>query len=233
MHKYAARKQKGEDRVTIPGNPSTPAFYPLCLNLTGKCCVVVGGGEVARRKVEALLAAGGRVTVVSPDLVPSLRQLQEADKIHHLARAYREGDLAEAFVAIAATDDPRVNHAVAAEARRQRVLVNVVDDPGYCDFTLPSVLRRGDLLVAIFTGGRSPAFARHVREELEGFLTPDYVALLDLVAAVRSKLLARGLRVSGQAWRQALDGELKARVKEGDLYGARELLLARLTGSDF
>ena len=206
------------------------ARYPICLDLADRTCVVVGGGDVAERKVVSLLAAGARVVVVAPALAPGLWRLRGEGRLEHTSRPYQEGDLADAFLAIAATDDAEANRAVAAEARRRRVLVNVVDDPALCDFTLPAVLRRGDLLVAVSTGGRSPAVARYVREELEDFLTPEHVLLLELAAEVRAELRARGQRASGQAWRKALDGDLLALIREGKLELARARIVARLTG---
>ena len=208
------------------------ARYPVCLDLAGRTCVVVGGGDVAERRVASLLAAGARAVVVSPALGPGLRGLREEGRLEHVSRPYEDGDLAGAFLAIAATDDARVNHAVAAEARRRGVLVNVVDDPAFCDFTLPAVLRRGDLLVAVSTGGRSPAAARHIREELEEFLTPERVLLVELAAEVRAELRARGRRADGEAWREALRGDLLALIREGKLELARARIVARLGGEE-
>jgi precorrin-2 dehydrogenase / sirohydrochlorin ferrochelatase len=135
--------------------------YPLVLDLKGRRCVVVGGGTVAERKVDGLLAAAAEVTVVSPKL---------SDKLE--ARAAR-GDLAGAALAFVATGDTRLAAAIAREGRSQGVWVNAADDPEHCDFFLPSVLRRGPLLVAVATGGGSPALARAVREEIERLLPGD------------------------------------------------------------
>lgn len=204
------------------------AYYPVCLNVRGKTCVVVGGGDVAERKVISLLEADARVVVISPDLTPGLRRLRDEGAMDHVVRPYRDGDLGGTFLAIAATDDETTNHAAFAEAHRQGVLVNVVDDPAHCDFTLPAVLRRGDLMVSVATNGRSPAVARYIRDELEGFLTPEHLTLLELAAELRAETRARGQRVAGEAWRQALDGELLALIGRGDLSAARARLMARL-----
>lgn len=204
--------------------------YPVGLNVANRRCVVVGSGGVAERKVRSLLATGARVVIISPDLAPGLRELHAEGRLEHVARAYRQGDLAQAFLAIAATGDRAINRAVADEARSRNVLANVVDDPARCDFTIPAVLRRGDLLVSVATGGRSPAVARYIRDELERVLTREHVALLEVVAEVRAELQARGQRVSREAWRLAIDDDLLAPIRRGDLDLARSRLAARLTG---
>ena len=166
----------------------------MVLEVSGRACVVIGGGEVAERKVESLLAAGGAVTVVSPDVTRRLESLIDTGGIRHVPRRYRRGDLAGAALAFVATGDPDVAAAVAREGRRRGVWVNAADDPEHCDFFLPSVLRRGPLLVAVATGGASPALARAVRERIERLLPDGCAALAETVADVRRELRARGLR---------------------------------------
>jgi precorrin-2 dehydrogenase/sirohydrochlorin ferrochelatase len=145
--------------------PARPeAYYPLFLDLRGKPCVVVGGGKVAERKAVSLLAAGARLTVVSPALTPRLREEKDKGRLRHVERAFRPGDLKGAFLVIAATDDEKVNRAVAG---RKDLLVNVVDRPEHCNFIVPSSVRRGPLTVAISTSGTSPAMARAIREDME------------------------------------------------------------------
>lgn len=156
--------------------------YPIFLvGLEEARCVVVGGGTVAARKVRALLRADAQVTVVSPNLCGPLRRLADEGQVQVLDRAYRTGDLREALLVIAATDDPEINEHVWEEAQARGLLVNVVDDPDHCNFIAPSVVRRGPLTFAISTSGRCPALSRHLRRHLEQELTPaygDYVALL-------------------------------------------------------
>ncbi len=200
-------------------------YYPIVLELAGRPCLVIGGGAVAERKVEGLLAAGATVTVVSPELAPGLAALVAAGRLRHVARAYRAGDLASAQLAFVATDDGVVNEAVAREGRERGVWVNAADDPAHCDFLLPSVLRRGDLVVAVATGGASPALSRAIREELEGYFTEDYAALAEVVAEVRQEMKARGRLPDAEAWRRALDGDLRRLVAEG----RRDEAKARLT----
>jgi precorrin-2 dehydrogenase / sirohydrochlorin ferrochelatase len=166
--------------------------YPVCLvGLEHRLSVVIGGGKVAARKVRALLEAGARVTVVSPDAVPELRRLSQAEQIHHIPRAYCDGDLAGAFVVVVATDDPAVNHAAWLEAERLGCLVNVADDPAHSNFIVPAVLRRGELTLAVSTGGASPALARVLREQLESGIGSEYGALAELLADLRPVLLTR------------------------------------------
>jgi precorrin-2 dehydrogenase/sirohydrochlorin ferrochelatase len=153
--------------------------------------VVVGGGAVAARKVQALLDAGARTTVISPTIVHEIETQAQAGAITLLRRPYQEGDLEGAFLVIAATDDQAINHAVWEEAKQRGCLVNVVDDPDHCNFILPAIVKRGELSVAISTGGASPALARRLREQLEDFVGPEYGILADLLAELRPALLSR------------------------------------------
>jgi precorrin-2 dehydrogenase / sirohydrochlorin ferrochelatase len=189
---------------------------------------VVGGGKVAERKVEGLLTAGGAVTVVSPDVSDGLQGLVDAGRVRHVQRRYRRGDLAGAALAFVATGDRRVAAAVAREGRRRGVWVNAADDPEHCDFFLPSVMRRGPLLVAVATGGTGPALARAVREWIDRLLPDGCAALAEAVADVRRELRARGLRPDASAWSQALTDELQRVTSGNGGDGARARLLDRL-----
>jgi siroheme synthase-like protein len=165
--------------------------YTICLiGLQARQTVVVGGGNVAARKVEGLLAAGARVKVISPVFIPELQSLADSGVITCCQRRYQEGDLEGAFLAIAATDETEVNHAVWTEATRRGCLVNVVDDPEHSSFILPAVLQRGDISLAVSTGGSSPALARRLRERLEKIIGPEYETLALLMAELRPELLA-------------------------------------------
>jgi siroheme synthase-like protein len=204
------------------------ATYPLIVDLSGRTCVVVGGGGVAERKVEGLLAAGAVVTVVSPKLSAGLATRASAGDIQHVCRRYQRGDLAGATLAFVATGDRRLTAAVAREGRRRRVWVNAADDPEHCDFFLPSVLRRGPLLVAVATGGASPALARAIREEIERLLPADYTVLAETVAQVRRELRARGLRPDPSTWSRALSTEIRRLGVNGGPDDARARLLQSL-----
>lgn len=203
-------------------------YYPVALNLTGRAVIVVGGGAVAERKVDGLLGAGARVTVVAPRVTQALARLAERDHVRHLAREYRYGDLDGHDLAFVAVDDDDVSREVGDEARARGAWVNTADDPVRCDFILPSVLRRGDLVIAVTTGGVSPALARAVREQLEHVVTDDYGDLTALVADVRRELHAGGARPDAAAWSRALDDELRQLVRAGRTEEARRRLSEQL-----
>ncbi|MFI5280434.1 MAG: bifunctional precorrin-2 dehydrogenase/sirohydrochlorin ferrochelatase [Gemmatimonadales bacterium] len=202
--------------------------YPVALDLTGRPCLVVGGGAVAERKVSALVDAGARVTVVSPSLTPVLLQVATEAPLCWRPREYARGDAAGFVLVMVATDDRDVNAAVAAECRERGILVNCADDPARCDFILPSVLRRGAVTVAVSTGGQSPTMARLVREQLDALLPRDVAALTDVVTSVRRALSDDGVSLDGERWRHALDGELRSLVAAGRTTEARARLLDRL-----
>ena len=166
------------------------AYIPIFLDVTGRECVVVGGGEVAARKVESLLEAGARVTVVSPRLSPPLESLVASRSVTHLARDYQRGDIRGCVLVYAATDDPKLHRDLAAEARALGIPVNVVDVPELCTFIAPAVLQRGALQIAISTGGASPAFAARLRRDLEDQFGPEYARTLEVLRAARRRLHA-------------------------------------------
>ncbi len=203
-------------------------YYPIFVEMTGRPCAVVGGGLVAERKVAALFEAGARVTVISPNLTTCLQSWASEGRLNHVARDYRRGDLGEFEMVFVATDNAEVNAAIARDGREQRVWVNSADDPSHCDFILPSVLRRGELVVAVSTGGSSPALARAIREELEVYFTDDYATLAEIVRDVRHKMKEHCLSPSVEAWHDALDGDLRRLVREGNQREAKAYLLRRL-----
>jgi siroheme synthase-like protein len=168
------------------------------------------------------------VTVVAPTLTPALEQRAAEGAIAVRRRPYAEGDLAGAFLAIAATDAPEVNAAVAAEARARGVLLNRADAPAAGDFIVMTTVERGDLQLAIATAGRSPAFARRVREELERLLPPEYDQLLALQAELRAELRAAGQAIPPERWQAAADAEVLALLRQGDRAGAAARLRAHL-----
>jgi len=149
------------------------SLFPMFLKLAARRCVVVGAGAIAESKIESLLEAEAQVTVVAPEALPRVRAWAEGGDVTWLRREYREGDLAGAFLAVAATATPEVNRAVFAEARERGVMVNAVDDPPFCDFYFPSVVRRGELQIAISTAGESPALAQRLRKEINAALPLD------------------------------------------------------------
>jgi precorrin-2 dehydrogenase/sirohydrochlorin ferrochelatase len=156
-------------------------LYPIFLDLSGRRCVVVGGGEVASRKARKLLQARARVVVISPEISPEL----ESVAVEVNRRPYEEGDLEGAYLAFAATDSREVNAAVAREAKERGIPANVADRPSEGDFALPSTLRRGRLQVAVSTGGASPALARRIKDELEESFGPEWSGLVEELHAAR------------------------------------------------
>ncbi|MEX0804592.1 MAG: bifunctional precorrin-2 dehydrogenase/sirohydrochlorin ferrochelatase [Candidatus Binatia bacterium] len=205
-------------------------YYPIFLDLTGRRCVVIGGGSIAERKVEGLLAAGAEITVVSPEMSEGLGLLLMHGSIKHVARKYQNGDLEGYAMAFVATDDEAITAAVFCEARCRGIWVNCADDPSHCDFILPAVIRRGELAIAVSSGGASPALARAVREELEKFLTDDFAQLVQTASEVRRELRQRSLQTTAEAWNRALTGDFRHLIQQGKTGEAKQLLLATLEG---
>jgi precorrin-2 dehydrogenase/sirohydrochlorin ferrochelatase len=168
-------------------------YFPAFLDLRGRRCLVVGGGAIGERKAKDLVDCGARVTVVSPAITPGLRALAASDLVAHRARKFLRSDVRGCAVVIAATGSARVDDAVAAEARRRNALVNVVDRPAHCDFIVPSVLRRGELQIAVSTGGRSPALAREIRRRLEPLFGPELAEMVEQVGRERARARAEAL----------------------------------------
>jgi len=212
-------------------------YYPVFLDIAGKPAVVIGGGHIALQKVQGLLDAGADVTVVSPELLPELQDLVSKGRLSHVPRGYQAGDLEGFALAFVATDDRSVNAEVTKEARERRVLVNAVDDPPNCDFIMPSIVRKGDLIVAISTSGGSPAMARKFREQVEEFFSEEDAGLLALASEVRREFRDNGLAVGdcprcgrgpNDLWNAALDASVKRLLSEGRRDEAKELLVRRL-----
>jgi len=165
------------------------ALFPIFLKLTGRPCTVIGGGNLAESKIESLLTANARVTVIAPEANARISALAEAGEISLQTREYAHGDLTGQFLAVAATDNPAVNRAVFAEAEASSVLINAVDDPPFCDFYFPSVVRRGDLQIAISTAGASPALAQRLRKEINELLPLDTGDWLTELGNLRREVL--------------------------------------------
>lgn len=160
-------------------------YYPIYIDLQTQRCLVVGGGEVAERKVETLLRAQGTVTVISPALTPRLQSWAEEKRMTALVRPYRDGDLHGFSLVFAATDDEELQRRLAADAREAGIFINVVDRPALCSFIVPALVTQGDLTVAVSTGGASPALAKKIRQDLQQHFGPEYALALVLLARVR------------------------------------------------
>jgi siroheme synthase-like protein len=204
------------------------SYFPIFLEMAGRRALVVGGGAVAERKIGSLLEAGAQITVISPDTTETITQWSEEKSINVSARRYQPGDLAGYELVFVATDDEEVNAMAHNEGRERGVWVNAADDPVHCDFILPSVLRRGDLTVAVSSGGGSPALARTIREELEIHLTQEYEQLAKLAAEARVELHKRSLSVPFETWRRALSGDVRQLLMRGEVARAKSHLLKEL-----
>jgi precorrin-2 dehydrogenase/sirohydrochlorin ferrochelatase len=207
------------------------SFYPICLDLEARPCVVVGGGRVAERKVLGLLSCKAHVSVISPVLTEELL-LQHADgNIQWIDREYRQGDLGQAFLAIAATDDEETQKQVYEEADTNNLLLNVADVPQRCNFILPATARQGDLAISVSTAGKSPALARKIRMELEKRYGPEYRVLVDILGVLRPQVLASGLRQSEneQLFKQLLHDDMAEWIRNKN-WGSMEKHLCAVLG---
>jgi precorrin-2 dehydrogenase/sirohydrochlorin ferrochelatase len=198
--------------------------YPITLvGLAEARCVVVGGGEVATRKVAALRRAGARPEVISPIVSETLLRQAEAGEIELTPRRYQEGDLAGARLVVAATDDPAINEAVWREAQARNILINVVDDPPHCNFYVPATVRRGSLTLSISTGGSSPALARRIRQDLEQHYDPayeDYLALLGGLRPLIQETISDAAHRKA-VWEDLLDSQILDMLRSGAYVAAQ------------
>jgi precorrin-2 dehydrogenase / sirohydrochlorin ferrochelatase len=199
--------------------------YPVSLEVEGRPVLVVGGGRVAARKVDGLLACGAAVHVIGEQVAD---ELKARPGVTWEERPYRPGDVAGHWLVLSATDRPEVNRAVHDEAEAAGVWVNSADDPANCTFTLPSVLRRGPITVAVSTGGASPGLATWLRRRLEAELGPEYETLLAMVAEARAGVKAAGRSSEQIDWQSALDSEILELIRAGHVAEARERLQAWL-----
>jgi precorrin-2 dehydrogenase / sirohydrochlorin ferrochelatase len=192
--------------------------YPAILMLDGRLGVVIGGGAVGERKVRTLLEAGAKVKVITPEATPRLKKLAGDDTIELIERPYQRGDLKGAAVVIASTDERDVNQAIYEEALDEGVPVNVVDDPPHCTFIAPSIVRRGDLMIAISTGGTNPAMAVRIRERLEKEFGPEYEAYFDLIKRLKSEVdQASTQQERADAWYRVVDSNVLDLVRAGKI----------------
>ena len=208
--------------------PVEVPLYPVNLRVDGVACLVVGGGPVAARKAAGLRACGASVRVVAPEVGDEVRRLPGVEWDE---RPYRPGEAAGYRLVMTATDDPTVTAAVAADADAAGVWVNAADDPANCTFTLPSVARRGPLTVAISTGGHSPALAVWLRRHVDREMGPEYEVLLELLSEERGRLRHEGRSTEEVDWQNALDSDMLALIRAGNVQRARERLQACLSSS--
>ena len=198
------------------------------LFLDDQPCLVIGAGRVAARKVEGLVASGARVHVVAPQVDGEIRALPG---VSWEERPYRRGEVAGYRLAVAATDDPAVNRSVYDDGEAEGVWVNSADDPASCSFTLPSVVRRGAVMVTVSTGGQSPALAAWLGTRLAEQLGPEYGVLGEILSAERERIRASGRSTEGLDWQKALDSDMLDLIRRGQVDQARERLQACLSSS--
>jgi len=201
-------------------------YYPIYLELRNQPCIVIGGGKIAEGKVEGLLATGATVTIVSPDLTSHLHTLVEQNQVAHIARTYQQGDLTGAFMVICATDQTEINHQVWQEALANQQLVNVVDDTPRCNFIAPAILRKGDLNIAISTGGKAPALAVRLKERLQKEIGPQYERFLELSGQLREPLTRNipDFETRKKLWYELVDSDVLNLIANGNEAAALDLI---------
>jgi siroheme synthase-like protein len=200
------------------------AGWPVNLLVRDRLVVVVGAGRIAARKIEPLLELGAKVTVIAPEPGSEVRAWHDAGRLELHERAFGPGDLDGAWLAVTATSERGVNEAVKRAGDDQRIFVNSADDPANCSFTLMSVVRRSDLVVAIGTGGRSPALATWLKRRAQAELGPEYETLLELISEAREELRAGGASSEDSDWQRAFDSGILDLVRAGRIDEAKELL---------
>jgi precorrin-2 dehydrogenase/sirohydrochlorin ferrochelatase len=206
-------------------------YYPVNLDMTNKRCVVVGGGDIAERKVERLLECGAQVTVVSKSLTPVLKARKKTGQMDHIDRDYEDQALDGAFMVIGATNRNDVNERISKDAMTRGLLVNIVDDPDRCNFILPSLVQQGDLSIAISTGGKSPALAKKLRKELEKQYGPEYQTLLVIMGILRKRILAGDQRAADNkvVFEDLVHSDILQAIREKDR-GRVNTIIHDLTG---
>jgi len=210
------------------------SYYPIFLDLDNKKVIIVGGGEVAERKIKVVLGYGCQIYIISPHLTPHLRQLVAKRRIHHISHESLDKLMDDAVMVIVATGDPEVNLQIASQAKGHGLLVNVVDQPAACNFIMPSIVKRGDLQIAISTAGKSPAMTKKIRKEMEALFGPEYGPLMELLGLLRTKLLSKGQSSAKNKviFQKLADSNLLQLIKKGNMNGARATLKSIL-GEDF
>jgi precorrin-2 dehydrogenase/sirohydrochlorin ferrochelatase len=199
-------------------------YYPVFLNLAQHSVVVIGGGKMAHEKVEGLLRAGACVTLIAREPSEPLQELAAGHEITLVARDFKHGDLAAAFLVISTLNDRKVNAQIFREANARNIPVNVVDDPPHCSFIAPSILRRGDLTVAISTSGKAPAVAVRLRQQLEEQIGDEYAHFLEIAGTLRAPLAEKypDFETRKKLWYDVVDSDVLELLRAGDETRARE-----------
>lgn len=202
-------------------------YYPMMLDICDKSIVVIGGGSVAERKVISLIEYGAKVTVISPNVTETLEKLQREIKINIIKRNYRYGDIKGNFLTYAATDNPKVNEACLMEAREAKVLINVVDQPNMCSFSVPASVKRGDLTITISTNGKSPMLSRKIRKELENIFGDEYEAFINALGDLRKTALKEidDINIRKALFENIVYSNLIGRYKSGEIKNIKEVVM--------
>ena len=208
-------------------------YYPVFLALEGKKALVVGGGKVARRKVETLIEYGALVQIISMELTGRLKKLVEDGEITHLGTRFEDHLMDGVFLVIAATDDHEFNHKISESARRKGLLINAVDQPADCNFIVPSIIKRGDLQIAISTSGKSPALAKKIRKELETQFGDEYETFLCLMGRLRKEILKKGYQQDEnmRIFQEIVNSGILTALTEKNMDGV-ELILRQILPQD-
>lgn len=202
------------------------SYYPVLLNLSGRTCIVIGGGIVAERKVQSLLEAGGSVSVIAPSLTEPLMKLWEHKKITVINRAYEHGELKGAFLVIAATDSSAVNKSVYEETRELAILADIVDEPSLCDFIVPSCIRRGPLIITVSTSGKSPCLSKKIRKDLEKIYSEAYGHFTSMLGNMRERV-QKEIPVPERRknfWETLMESNIPELLKDGKHGEAEEVM---------
>ena len=205
-----------------------PTYYPVFLDLHNKRCVIIGGCTLAESKIAKLLDAGAKITVVSPNINAGIKTALKQGNLEWLEREYETGDLAGAFLGIAATNARPVNERIFQEAEESGILLNVVDQPSQCTFIAPSIVNRGPVTVAISTGGASPALARKLRETLSESSALEWADLAGVLSRARKQVKKQGAVIDPQRWQCCMTTDLLAMAQDDREEEALSALLANL-----
>ncbi|MDF2546281.1 MAG: hypothetical protein K0R93_1179 [Anaerosolibacter sp.] len=202
-------------------------YYPIMLDIDGKPCVVIGGGKVAQRKVESLLDCGGVVTVIAPEMTDELRNLGQNGKIMTIFREYRSGDLKDFDLAYVATDNHQVNESCLKEARQEKVLLNVVDQPAMCEFIVPASVQRGDLTITVSTNGKSPMLSKKIREDLESVYGEEYTVFLEVMGELRQLVLREweNIHHRREFFEKIVYSDVLDRYRKGEIQDLKQYIL--------
>lgn len=208
-------------------------YYPINLDIKNRRCVVIGGGEVAERKVRRLLESNAKVIVVGKKLTAGLLEIKKDGLIEHIEDDYKNIHVNGAFLVIGATDNNETNTEIFKEGRKRGVLVNIVDAPEKCDFILPAIFQQGDLTIAISTGGKSPALAKKLRQEMEFHYGPEYRILLKILGNVRDNVIKKGRSSDDnkELFESVVNSDILKFIRDKDWKSVREIV-RNITGDD-